>query len=80
MALGIGELDGDEMFEHGSHSIFFLNTNNANKTNIFFAHGSHGFLFAAVRSHLNTRCLNTRFFLNTNRTNKTNIFFAHGSH
>ena len=41
MALGIGELDGDEMFEHGSHSIFFLNTNNANKTNIFFAHGSH---------------------------------------
>ena len=35
MALGIGELDGDEMFEHGSHSIFFLNTNYANKTNIF---------------------------------------------
>lgn len=41
MALGIGELDGDEMFEHGCH-YRFLNTNNANDTNIFFAHGSHG--------------------------------------
>ena len=37
MALGIGELDGDEMLEHGCH-YRFLNTNYADNTNIFILH------------------------------------------
>ena len=37
MALGIGELDGcTRSWNTKCHSIFFLNTNNSNNTNVFW--------------------------------------------
>ena len=69
MALGIGELDGcTRSWNTKCHSIFFLNTNNSNNTNVFW----HTDLTDLT---LCSWCLNTRFFLNTNFTNKTNVFW-----
>ena len=45
MALGIGELDGcTRSWNTKCHSIFFLNTNNSNNTNVFWHTDlTHGF-------------------------------------
>ena len=62
-------------------TLYFLNTNYANDTNIFLAHGSHGSLFAAGRSQFLEHEIRRR---TTDRreviTRITQILFAHGSH
>ena len=69
MALGIGELDGcTRSWNTKCHSIFFLNTNNSNNTNVFW----HTDFTLRI---LCSWCLNTRFFLNTNFTNNTNFIW-----
>ena len=70
-----------EIFEHGSHSVFFEHEYSDN-TNIFLAHGSHrshGSLFAAGRSQFLEHEIRRR---TTDRreviTRITRILFAHG--
>ena len=70
MALGIGELDGcTRSWNTKCHSIFFLNTNNSNNTNVFW----HTDLTDLTDSLL--LMFEHEIFLNTNFTNKTNVFW-----
>ena len=88
MALGIGELDGcTRSWNTKCHSIFFLNTNNSNNTNVFLHTDlTHGFFALDVwtRDFFWTRIIRKRiifgtrlsFFKHTALTDLTHGFWA----